>query len=88
MLAFAPETPVLTYLLTNLHGVISQNDGNFSITAPITLHIAELNPCEYGAPVHRPVAVQEVSARKQVCVLNDPPYSPDLSPCDYFLFPN
>ena len=26
-------------------------------------------------------------ARKQVCVLNHPPYSPDLSPCDYFLFP-
>jgi hypothetical protein len=31
--------------------------------------------------------VQEFLARKQVCVLNHPPYSPDLSPCDYFLFP-
>ncbi|GFG38600.1 hypothetical protein Cfor_01647 [Coptotermes formosanus] len=40
-----------------------------------------------NAPVHRPVAVQEFLARKQVCVLNHPPYSPDLSPCDYFLFP-
>jgi len=35
----------------------------------------------------RAVAVQEFLARKQVCVLNHPPYSPDLSPCDYFLFP-
>jgi len=26
-------------------------------------------------------------ARKQVCVLHHPPYSFDLSPCDYFLFP-
>ena len=26
-------------------------------------------------------------ARKQVCVLNHPPYSHDLSPCDYFPFP-
>ncbi|GFG32584.1 hypothetical protein Cfor_12354 [Coptotermes formosanus] len=26
-------------------------------------------------------------ARKQVCVLNHPPCSPDLPPCDYFLFP-
>jgi len=40
-----------------------------------------------NAPVHQAVAVQEFLARKQVCVLNHPPYSPDLSPCDYFLFP-
>jgi len=40
-----------------------------------------------NAPVHRAVAVQEFLARKQVCVLNHPPYSPDLSTCDYFLFP-
>ena len=40
-----------------------------------------------NAPVHRAVAVQEFLARKKVCVLNHPPYSPDLSPCDYFLFP-
>jgi len=40
-----------------------------------------------NAPVHWAVAVQEFLARKQVCVLNHPPYSPDLSPCDYFLFP-
>ena len=40
-----------------------------------------------NSPVHRAVAVQEYLARKQVCVLHHPPYSPDLSPCDYFLFP-
>jgi len=39
-----------------------------------------------NAPLYRAVAVQEFLARKQVCVLNYPPYSPDLSPCDYFLF--
>ena len=39
-----------------------------------------------NAPVHRAVAVLEFLARKQVCVLHHPPYSPDLSPCDYFLF--
>ena len=26
-------------------------------------------------------------ASEKVKVLNNPPYSPDLSPCDYFLFP-
>ena len=40
-----------------------------------------------NAPVHRAVAIEEFLARKQVCVLHHPPYSPDLSPCDYFLFP-
>ena len=40
-----------------------------------------------NAPVHRTVAVQEFLARKQVCVIHHPPYSPDLYPCDYFLFP-
>jgi len=40
-----------------------------------------------NAPVYRAAAVQEFLARNQVCVLNHPPYSPDLSPCDYFLFP-
>jgi len=30
---------------------------------------------------------KEFLARKNVCVLYHLPYSPDLSPCDYFLFP-
>ena len=25
--------------------------------------------------------------KKQICVMDYPPYSPDLSPCDYFLSP-
>ena len=40
-----------------------------------------------NVPVHREVAVQEFLAPKHVCVLHHPSYSPDLSPCDYFLFP-
>jgi len=40
-----------------------------------------------NALVHRAVAVQEFLTRKQVCVLNHPPYSTDLSPCDYSLLP-
>jgi len=44
-------------------------------------------PLHDNAPVHRAVDVQEFLARKQVRVLHHPPYSPDLSPCDYFLFP-
>ena len=39
-----------------------------------------------NTPVHRAVAIQEFLARKQVCVLHQPPHSPDLSSCDYILF--
>ena len=31
--------------------------------------------------------VKSFLASKKVKVLNHPPYSPDLSPCDFFLFP-
>ena len=40
-----------------------------------------------NAPFHRAVAVQEFLARKPMCVPHHPPYSPDSSPCDQFLFP-
>ena len=30
---------------------------------------------------------QRIFDTKQICVMDYPPYSPDLSPCDYFLFP-
>ena len=35
----------------------------------------------------RPHIVRQFLARNQVCVLNHPPYSPDLTPCDFPLFP-
>jgi transposase len=31
--------------------------------------------------------VEEFSASKQITVLKHPPYSPDLAPSDFFLFP-
>ena len=31
--------------------------------------------------------VNEVLMKKQICVIDHPSYSPDLSPCDDFLFP-
>ena len=61
----------------------------FAVSGPSTQHRLRRSwfLLQDNAPVHRAVAVQEFLARKQVCVLNHPPYSPDLSPCDYFLFP-
>jgi histone-lysine N-methyltransferase SETMAR len=40
-----------------------------------------------NAPVHTAATVQEYLAAKGVQMLRHPPYSPDLAPADFFLFP-
>jgi hypothetical protein len=39
-----------------------------------------------NAPAHTALSVREFLARK-ITVLGDPPYSLDLAPSDFFLFP-
>ena len=38
-------------------------------------------------PSHKSEVVKSFLASEKVKVLSHPPYSPDLSPCDFFLFP-
>lgn len=40
-----------------------------------------------NAPAHTAFATREFLASEGVLLLSHPPYSPDLSPCDFFLFP-
>jgi histone-lysine N-methyltransferase SETMAR len=40
-----------------------------------------------NAPVHTAHSIQEFLAEKKISVVPHPPYSPDLAPCDFFLFP-
>ena len=40
-----------------------------------------------NASPHKCEVVKSFLAFEKVKVLNHPPYSPDLSPCDFFLFP-
>lgn len=40
-----------------------------------------------NAPAHRSQLVREFLAKHQIPQVLQPPYSPDLSPCDLFLFP-
>jgi histone-lysine N-methyltransferase SETMAR len=40
-----------------------------------------------NAPVHTAAIVQEFIARKGIQMIEHPPYSPDLAPADFFLFP-
>jgi len=40
-----------------------------------------------NVPCHTAVSINECLAEKSIPVVPQPPYSPDLSPCDFFLFP-
>ena len=41
-----------------------------------------------NAPSHNAAIVKKFLAKRNVAVLHHPPYSPDLAPANYFLFPN
>jgi len=40
-----------------------------------------------NTPPHNATIVKQFLAQRKVTVLDHPPYSPDLAPADYFLFP-
>ena len=40
-----------------------------------------------NAPSHQASTTQETIDRRSIEVFGHPPYSPDLAPCDFFLFP-
>jgi len=40
-----------------------------------------------NAPAHTALSVQQFLAINNMMVIPHPPYSPDLAPCDFFLFP-
>lgn len=40
-----------------------------------------------NAPAHSAIRVRQFLAQRGVTVLDHPPYSPDLAPADFFLFP-
>ena len=40
-----------------------------------------------NAPVHSALRAREFLVKHSITVLPHPPYSPDLAPCDFFLFP-
>ena len=40
-----------------------------------------------NAPAHNALGIREFFAKNNIAVLEQPPYCPDLAPCDFFLFP-
>ena len=48
---------------------------------------ARFVPHQLNAPPHKTRKVNEFFMKKRISLINHPPYSPDLSPCGYFLVP-
>jgi histone-lysine N-methyltransferase SETMAR len=46
-----------------------------------------LDPSPGQCPSNTALIVREVLVRNSITVMDHPPYSPDLAPCDFFLFP-
>ena len=40
-----------------------------------------------NAPAHSALSIRQFLAERNIPTLEQPPYSPDLAPCDFFLFP-
>jgi len=40
-----------------------------------------------NAPAHNALSVKRYLTKNNIPVMEHPPYSPDLAPCDFFLFP-
>ena len=69
------------------------NSSYYTIYTILTKDLGERKVCprfaphQLNIPPHKTKKVNEFLIKKQICVIDHPPYSPDLSPCDYFLFP-
>ena len=46
-----------------------------------------LVPSPQHAPAHTALSVQQLLAKNNMTVITHPSYSPDLAPCEFFLFP-
>ena len=66
----------LSYRSNTIYTILTENLGKKKVCARFVPH--QLNEDK---------KVNEFLMKKKICVINHPPYSPDISPCDYFLFP-
>ena len=79
----------------SLSKVIESSSWFSHIHSKVKAHYEKLRPAtglrglcliHDNAPAHKCVLVQDFLKEEKVVQLSHPPYSPDLSPCDFFLF--
>jgi len=75
---------------------ILRSDGKSAVLTKLHEHVRRKRPelwrnrwilHQDKAPAHKALSVKQFLVNKNITVLENPPYSPDLTPCDFFLFP-
>jgi hypothetical protein len=72
---------VMLIVFFDCHGIVHHEfvpEGQ-SVNAAFYLH-------QDNAPSHTALIVREFLVHNSITVMDHPPYSPDLAPCDFFLF--
>jgi histone-lysine N-methyltransferase SETMAR len=82
---YAPQGQTITkeyyvQVLTHLRDAVRRKRPQLHAAGDWLLH-------HDNAPAHASHLVQQFLAKHQIPQVNQPPYSPDLAPCDFFLFP-
>lgn len=82
---YAPQGQTITkeyyvQVLTRLRDAVRRKRPLLHATRDWLLH-------HDNAPAHASQLVQQFLAKHQIAQVCQPPYSPDLAPCDFFLFP-
>ena len=94
--AFSEGLEVVENLPRASRPSISVNNDNISYgsTQHIVVHVlcmkrvaARLVPKDDNALSHSSLIATEFLAKHETKLIAQPPYSPDLAPCDFFLFP-
>jgi histone-lysine N-methyltransferase SETMAR len=60
--------------------IVKENFEMRKISAKMVLH-------HDNVPAHDVLRVREFLAKNSITTMDHPPYSPDLAPCDFWLFP-
>ena len=63
------------------------NLNTFTVHQILTEDLQMRKVCAKMVPKNRHISITEFLTSKGIPVVPQPPYSPDLSPCDFFLFP-
>ena len=88
---FDSKGPVLQNPVLNRSSVIGKFYRESVLTQLVDFYLKRRPPTGikllHDTPAHKSATVQEYLNKSGLDVLDHPPYSPNLSPCDFWLFP-
>ena len=74
-------------LLWEFTMVLREFRKNFRQKRPALFKLAQWHFHQDNAPVHNSILVTDFLTKTDIKTVSHPPYRPDLSPCDFWLFP-